>query len=60
MGLDGVFTVYFYICNVTCVFIIELEAKLETNENVQEELENKIEQTAAALDEVKTTMTNGK
>ena len=38
----------------------ELEAKLETSQTVQEELENKVEQTAAAVEEVKTTMSGGK
>lgn len=40
--------------------MIDLETKLETNQTVQKELENKVEQTAAAVEEVKTTMTKGK
>ncbi len=45
---------------VKCIFIIEWEAKLETSQTVQEELKNKVDQTAAAVEEVKTTMTEGK
>lgn len=42
------------------IFIIELVAKLETCQTGQEELKNKVDQTAAALEDVKTTMTEGK
>ena len=47
---------------VYCIvfFITELEAKLEINQVIQEVLKNKVEQTAAAVEEVKTTMTEGK
>lgn len=46
--------------NVWCILIIELEDKLETNQAVQEELKDKVDQTAAAVEDVKTTMTEGK
>ena len=38
----------------------ELEAKLKKSQAVQEEMKNKVDQTAAAVEEVKTTMTEGK
>lgn len=37
-----------------------MEDKLETNQVAQEELKNKVDSTAAALEEVKTTMIGGK
>lgn len=40
--------------------IIELEEKLETNETEQKDLQEKVDQTAATVEEVKTTMTEGK
>lgn len=41
------------------VFISELKSKLEANIAIQEELKNKVEQTAVAVEEVTTTMTKG-
>ncbi len=40
-------------------FITELEAELERHQAEQEELKNKVEQTAAALEDVKTAVTTG-
>lgn len=47
-------------CGVQCFHTTELEAKLDTNQIVQEELKKKVDQTAAAVEEVKTTITEGK
>lgn len=39
--------------------LAELEAELEANQSVQEQLKNKVDQTAAAVDEVKTAVRQG-
>lgn len=38
----------------------ELEVKLETSQSAQEQLEERLEQTAAEVEEVKTTVSKGK
>lgn len=42
------------------MFSAELEAKLEASQSAQEQLEEQVEQTAAEVEEVKTTVSKGK